>query len=671
MSKLTRLIQTTRCVLSAVAAFTAFAAGSALGQSQPTNASFELPAYTAAGRNALPTTATWTFTGTAGIERFSVNDTGVGTFNTGGLNGLQAAYLSSTGTAGSLGTVSQNITFPAAGTYQLRFMAGRVGVANALRISVNGVVVDADITPRLGGSTTTRQLESWWTVPFTVATSGNHLVSFSATNTAATLAGGSVLWLDQVTLAAVPVVLPNASFETVGAGWTLASGATNAAITTPGTSGGRALRSSGASQFNYFATSTAVTVPAGRYSLSLRLARTDPNAAACSTALTGTYAGGSTLAVIPAPRETELTAFTTASFNLPAGTYSLRLAGMCTGTGSPVLFDSLVLNSAGPDFVNTDFSTPYLGAATGSIPPQQNNPPGATWTFVTDFNDPLNVSGIQGNALTTQSNHPRTEFGGGQFGTVQVATGAIRQSVSLDQGVYVVAVRAAYGSFKLSVAGVNQATFMHGGILQNQSANGYRFIEVLSEPFTVATAGSVLLGFEGKRFSFQYPRLIRLGDANPPPTVSIALKVNTLDVTGPVAAGGALEVKATADDANGLQRIRVLRDGAELSPVSTAVAPASAASPLVVNVSPLTAGTYTYVAEATDHLGSIKTASQSLTVLQNATLLYGSFEAPVVGVGNAPFTPANSGWIVTGRAAIQGNSGPFGATRGPLVFNAI
>ncbi len=75
MSKLTRLIKTTRCILAA-AAFTAFAAGSALGQSQPTNASFELPAYTAAGRNALPTTATWTFTGSAGIERFSVNDTG-------------------------------------------------------------------------------------------------------------------------------------------------------------------------------------------------------------------------------------------------------------------------------------------------------------------------------------------------------------------------------------------------------------------------------------------------------------------------------------------------------------------------------------------------------------------------------------------------------------------
>lgn len=655
MSILTRLIRITRCLVASAALL---ATGTALGQSQPTNASFESPAYGAAGRNALPTTAMWTFAGTAGIERFSVNDTGTGTFNTGGLNGLQAAYLSSTGTVGSLGVVSQNINFPAAGNYQLRFMAGRIGTVNSIRITVDGVVIDADLTPRVGGSTTTRQLESWWSVPFNVATAGNHIVQFSATNAAATLASGSVLWLDQVTLSEQPVVLPNASFEAVGTGWTLASGATNVALTTPGASGARALRSSGASQFNYFATSAAVTVPAGRYSLSLRMARTDPNTTACATALTGTYAGGSTLAVIPAPRETELVAYTTGSFNLPAGTYSLRLNGQCPGTWSPVVYDSLVLNSAGPDFANTEFSTPYLGAASGSQPPWQVNPLGATWTFVGAN------SGIQGNATTTTTTYPRTEFGGGQFATVWGTSGGIRQSVSLDQGVYVVAVRAAHGSFKLSVAGVNQSTFMHGGILQNQSANGYRFIEAISEPFTVATAGSVLLGFEGTRFSFQYPRIIRLGDANPPPTVSLSLTIGGLPVASPVAEGGTLVASATASDPNGLQLIRVLRDGIPLAPVSSALPPLSAASPLNVTVSPLTAGTFTYVAEATDHYGAVKTATQSLTVMQNAALVNGSFEAPVVGVGNAQYNPANSGWTVTGKAAIQGNSA-LSATNAP------
>ena len=632
------------------------------------NASFETPAYASVGRNATPAGASWTFTGTAGIERLQLH---YQSNNSGGYNGLQAAYLSSTGTAGSLGTIAQTVNFPAAGQYSLRFLAGRLGAANALRITVGGVQIESDLTPRALGATGYPQLESWWTLPFTLAAAGDYEIKFAATQAGATLSGGNVLLVDQVTVTSVQFSLPNASFETttgsapvVATGWTLTNSTVGAAPAA-GAAGANAIVL-GADSVTGKAQAVSVTVPVGRYSISARVANSGASTS-CTPTFGYTVGGTSTpLASLPTPVYNDLIPYTSASFDLAAGTYAFYLSAACGSGATPPVIDAIIVNRAGPNFANASFETPDIGLpADPYSTPRQFNPAGSSWSYTGS------VSGIRSNSGSATADFPYTEAGK-QYGFSLGGGSTFSQSVVLDAGTYVVVSKASVGSFALTVNGTPQAITQRGS--RSRAPDGYNFMfsEVQSEPFTVATTGAVTLGFSPAEFtpagfSIDVPRIIQIG-GNPPPVVSIALQVNGVAAPAAVAPGGTLTATATASDSNGLQRIRVLRNGLPLAPENTATPPASATSPLTVTVSSLTAGSYTFTAEATDHLGATSTASQMLTVLANASITNGSFEAPVLTAATYSYLPTGAEWQFLGSAGIQRNGSAFSAPSAPDGF---
>ena len=629
--------------------------GSAIAQVQPLNASFETPALAISGRQANPSGATWTFVGTAGIEALASSNNGGGYVDT------QMGYLSAAG-AGTRGKINQTLTFGAAGIYQLRFMAGRIGAANPLIVSVGGVAIGANISPRALGVAGSPELESWWSEPFTISSAGNYAVQIEVSdNSKSKIANGDVQYIDQVVVAQLPFALPNASFEVAGpSNWTLA-GTAGIEAAGAGAVGNNVLRirstGSGGS-----ATSDPMAVIAGRYSLSLRIARREATPAACSLNLVQVDTGA-VLAVIPPAESTAFVPYTTSSFDLAAGNLRFQLIDQCSGSEGTSAVDALVFNFAGPSLTNASFAVPALSApATTTDVPRSNNPAGSSWTYTGV------AAGIQRNGGAAVVAEPRTIIGN-QFGDVIGNPGSISQSVALTAGTYVLLTRASAGPFTVSVNGSAIPGLLRGSTQSVSTSNGFTFGEVMSAPFTLSATANVSVAFNspGAGFSIQEPRVVRL-DRNTPPTASIALQLDGTAAPAVAAPGGTLTVTATASDADGLQRIRALRNGVPLAPESTAVAPASATSPLTVTVSPLNAGDYSFTAEATGHAGGVGTATQTLKVLANATVTNGSFETPVLAAATYSYLPSGADWQFVGSAGIQRNGSAFAAPNAPDGF---
>jgi Bacterial Ig domain/Salmonella virulence plasmid 65kDa B protein len=544
-------------------------------QTQFVNASFETPAR-GFGSYANPTDSVWTFSGASGV-RSNVGQT------LHGHHGVQVAYLSGAATAAARGRVSQTVNFATPGLYQLRFLAGGGG---SLSVSVGGVVVDT-IRVRLNFPDT----ESWWTQPFTIATAGNYEIAFAQETNPATAA------VDNVVIVSSPAAITNASFEQyngsgVPNGWSVTN-----AIAQPASSSTQP--TSGAAWLSFSANgsaTTTVTVPAaGVYSVSIRQFGSDT----CGIVVTDVTGGGSTaLATLPfASRFHGIGgAQTSSSFSLPAGARTLRFSSACARR-----IDSVILNRAGPTFANANFEVPALPAPiTNFDVPWQSAPAGASWTF----------SGVESGIQATpggESSELEAEVGL-QFGRVRAAGHSISQTVTLDPGTYVLVAQIAIGDIQLRVNGAALPTIMKAG--------GTRLVERSSDPFVVTQAGAFTISLEpgsSGSFAVDLPRLLKIAGLSPP-TTALALRVDGSLAPSTVPPGGTLEATATATDPDGLQRIRVLRNGVALAPENTAVSPASAVSPLTVTVSPLMVGNYTFTAEATDHQGAVGTASQTLLV---------------------------------------------------------
>ncbi len=581
------------------------------GQSQqPENPSFETPTYASAGRNAAPAGAIWAFTGTAGIERFQ---TPGAVASTGGFNGMQAAYLSSTGTAGSLGAVAQMVNFPLAGQYTVRFMAGRLGATNSLAITVGGVPVDSAITPRAIGSPGYPQLESWWTLPFSISAPGNYEVKLAATQASATLAGGNVLLVDQVTVAGVPFALPNSSFETttgtspvVATGWTLTDSNIDT-VTRSGMAGNNALSVGTGSLSGSATTTTAITVAAGRYSLSARLASSGGGTACPATFYRRTGGNGVALASLPAVTGTDPMPYTSASFDLPDGTFTFAFTQLCGAASGAILIDAVVLNRAGPNFANVSFETPNLGAPANAYAiPRQYNPTGSSWTFTGT------AAGIQGNPGTSAT-APVTDVGK-QYAVTHSSNGTFTQALTVEQGTYAIVARASTGAFRVTINGTPLTGVLRGSTVPNGTGNGNIFSEVMSEPFTVLNTTTVTLGFtsaSASGFSLDNPRIVAVnGDL--PPTVTItsptlASGKSYALAQGPNASG--LSVTAAAVDAEGLQvnSLKVFNNGVQVGATSST-------SPFTVSLPTLAIGTYTLSAAATDVIGMTGTTTRPLKI---------------------------------------------------------
>jgi hypothetical protein len=538
-----------------------FASTQSHAQTQPNNASFETPALSNNGTLASPVGASWTFAGNAGLVRAA----------TGQFVGSQYAYLSNSGTTASRGSATQMVNFPTAGQFHLRFLAGRNNAtANSVGVSVGGAVVDVGVSPRNRGTAT---LESWWTQPFTIAAPGNYEIKFEQTSTTS----GSIVYLDQVTVGSLPNTFQNGSFESVTAisgapssfqapGWTIPStGAYSYARTgTAGTgvAGAYVLRLSPSAPV-----STTVNSVGGTYSISYRGVGETSD---CSIQVASVVGATVTLlATLRTLATSDYLPYTSASFSLPSGTTELRFStDVCVSR-----IDSLILNRAGPTFTNDSFEVPALpisvpgGASQGEI---SINPAGTSWTFTSSQANP--TMGIKTNPdSTTWPGALKTNFGvqHAHFGTATIAKMA--QSVSLPAGTYIAV--AQLGGFNVNV-GVSSG----GGIASlPMRADGNGFSELFSEPFTVAAGGTTEIAFHATAASnssvaIDTPRIVQIG-GNLLPATSIALRVNGLTAPPTIATGSTLEVVATASDADGLARLRVLRNGVALAPENTAVAP--------------------------------------------------------------------------------------------------
>jgi len=585
-----------------------------VAQVQPLNASFETPAVASGTRTASPAGSNWTFAGTAGIERFAPTFAYYG----GGFTGDQVAYISATGNAASRGSVAQNVNFPSAGYYVVRFAAGRTGKNNGVQVSVGSTVVESEIVPNSLGNGSNPQFESWWTVPFYVGTAGVQEVKFTGTQSVK-LADGDLVWLDQVTIASAPVALDNSSFENP-AGWTLGNGASITASTKNGKVGGQLLR---IPEAGGNALAAAKTFQAGTYALSLRMARTYAGTTPCGVGVyRQTASGFALLTTVPGARTDQLVPYTSLSFDLPAGTYSLYFSTSCAGSSGND-WDSLVLTLAAPNFGDPDFTTPDVGyPATPDDRPLVYQPVGSPWTY-------SGPAGIQGNPGAYWTNQPVT-IRGHQYGYLEGTFARLDQSLTLTAGTYVLVAQASSGLYKVTINGQVESSIARGYSLTNGSSSnpGLDFGEVISAPFTIATSGPVTIGVRGAGGStgLQAMRVLRVNTANPPPNVALAMTLNGNAITAPVPAGVTVRATATASDSDGLSLVRVLRDGTPLSPTSTT-------SPLAVDVTLSTPGaTHVFVAEAIDTLGAVGTAPQTVTVLANSAPVITSFNV-------SPLTP--------------------------------
>jgi RHS repeat-associated protein len=545
---------------------------------QPENASFEEPAR-ATGEHLRPVDTGWAFTGNSGVLSQVVGS--------GSQHGKHLAFLKGDPAAASRGRVSRTVRFAAPGLYMLRFVSGGRGTVT---VSVGGTVADTISMRNL----VTFEMGSSWTQPFSISASGDYEVSFAQQSSVATDTG----LIDNVIVVAVPAAFPNGSFEQANAskvptGWTVS----NATSELSGASG---VAAAGLRELTMQAggsASTTVSVPAaGAYSISFRSVGQSTCGATVDDITGGGQVSLAVLANSSSPSMTGFAPFTSSSFTLPAGARTLRISSQCLRR-----FDSFVLNRAGPTFTNANFESPTLPLpATSFDVPWLANPAGASWSF----------SGAEAGIQATggaEASEPKADIGT-QFGRVRAVGSSISQTVTLSPGTYLLAAQTAWGNLVVRANGALVTT--------GWGADSSRLTERIGTPFLVAQQGIYTFTFEpgsAGRFALDMPRILRIAEATPP-TTSIALRVNGVAAPAQTSPGGELEAIATASDPDGLQRLRVLRNGVALAPENIATSPASAASPLTVTVSPLTAGNYTFTAEATDHLGSVGVASQSLLV---------------------------------------------------------
>ena len=550
-----------------------------------TNASFESPAVTADTDALRPATATWTFAGQAGIRNNSAPN---------GSDSKQAAFLSAAPVSGNnnFGSVRQTVTLKV-GTYYVRYLGAvktPTGRPQPLQFYVNSVAQGGVLNPRYLTDPTTGGFEAGWTQPFVVTSAGSYELRFDATN--ATNYGTvavplyAVAYLDAVTLVSVPGAFANAGFESAGT-WTLSSGATLAAAT-DAPEGTKVLSLAAAAT-----ASQTLTLPAGQYSVSLKLGKASVATGTVNLEIASNGAAAGTVATIAATTAAEYRTYTTPAFTLPGGSHVVTLRG----SGSSFSVDAIALNDAAPDALNSGFETPVLAAPSSATAagPTTANPTNASWTFT-------GTGGlIQANAGTSNTSAPRT-IAGKQYLALS-GTGAVSQSLALAGGTYVAVGQVAQGGFNVLIDGTTVGKL---------AASTLDFREVTSAPFVV-TAGTHSLGLTvDSTYTPNTPKLdeIRLLRVDVPPAVSITAPAN-----GAVFQTGAtVNITATASDPDGISALTISRTptGGAATQLAT-----SASSPLSTSWSNSSANGYTITASAADSTGATSATAISIRVNAN------------------------------------------------------
>ena len=166
----------------------------------PTDPGFEIPSL-GSGTSAYqydPTGSSWSFSGQAGLSGNGSNFT---SGNPNAPQGGQVAFIQGTG------TISQAVSFPAAGSYLISFTAaqrGNYGTSNeAVEVKVDGTVLGT-FTP------TSTNYSTYTTASFNVA-SGSHTITFVGVDPSG---ADYSAFLDQVSINTVsPAGFTDPSFE--------------------------------------------------------------------------------------------------------------------------------------------------------------------------------------------------------------------------------------------------------------------------------------------------------------------------------------------------------------------------------------------------------------------------------------------------------------------------
>jgi Bacterial Ig domain len=548
------------------------------------NNSFESPVVSANTDSLRPAAASWTFLGQSGIRNNNAPN---------GSEGKQAAFVSAAPVSGNnnFGSVRQTVTLKP-GTYYVRYLAAvktPTGRPQPVQFYVNGVAQGGVLNPRYLTDTTTGGFESGWTQPFVVSSASAYELRFDATNATnyGTVASPlyAVAYLDAVTVVSVPTGFANAGFEATGT-WTLSSGAT-AAAATDAPEGGKVLTMAPAATG-----SQSLALPAGRYSLSLKLGQASAASGTLNVEVASNGAAAATVAMISATTAAEYRAYSTVGFAVPSGSHVFTLRA----SGSSFSVDAISLNDAGPDAGNAGFETPVLAAPSSATAagPTVANPTTATWIF--------SGSGglVQANAGSSNTGAPRT-ISGKQHLALS-GTGTVAQSLTLAGGTYVAVGQVAQGGVKVLVDGTQVGRL---------SASTLDFREVMSVPFVVAAGTRALSLAVDTTYSPATPKLdeFRLLRVDVPPAVSITAPAN-----GAVFQTGAtVDITASASDPDGISNLAISRTATGGSATQLA---SSASSPLSTSWSNSSANGYTITASATDSTGA--TSSTAINIRVNA-----------------------------------------------------
>jgi hypothetical protein len=400
------------------------------------NASFETPTVASNTDSLRPTGATWSFTGQSGIRNNNLPN---------GSDGKQAAFLSVAPASGNnnFGVMTQSVTF-APGTYFIRYAASvktPSGRPQPLKFSINGAQVGGAVNQRYLADATTGGFEAAWTQPFTISTAGSYPLKIEATNATNYGTAGAplyaVAYVDAVTIVNAVGAFANAGFETTTA-WTLSSGATR---TSP------ANAPEGTTVLSLAANATAsqsLTLPAGRYSISLKSGKASVATANLRINVASNGGASTTVTNIASTTVDEYRSYSTPAFSLPAGTHVITLSAI----GGALALDNISLNEASAEPLNSTFEAPNLAAPASATAAGTTvaNPTNASWTF-------SGTGGlIQSNAGTSNASAPRT-IHGKQFLALS-STGKVSQTINFDGGIYIVVGQIAQGGVTVAIDGV-------------------------------------------------------------------------------------------------------------------------------------------------------------------------------------------------------------------------
>jgi len=150
------------------------------------NGSFETPSVGSASYVYNPTGGSWSFTGYSGIQ-----SNGSAWYPAAAPDGTQTAFLQGYPGPAGAGSISQSVTFPAAGNFALTFQAARRGgQVQPLRFSVDGV--------QIGGllSASGNSFGLLTSATFSIGTAGPHMLTLSATDNSGDLS----TFVDQIAL---------------------------------------------------------------------------------------------------------------------------------------------------------------------------------------------------------------------------------------------------------------------------------------------------------------------------------------------------------------------------------------------------------------------------------------------------------------------------------------